>query len=135
MIRIATSNQRPAHWMAQFPLALLFSAWLSVLTAPTYAEESAKTSPSGDSGNVRETAVNLEKQFWACDHAAATRGVGIGDGEICGEIYEDLKRSKFGGDFPAMLGWWQQNKAAEYLALAAGGRTLAARTAGQLTSR
>ena len=135
MIRIAISNQRPDNWMAQFSAALLFAAVLSCLSAQTYAEESAKSSRSSESVNARQAAANLEKQFWACDYAATTRGVGLGEGAICVEVYEDLKRSKFRGDYQAMLGWWQQNKAAEHLALAAGGRTIAAPKADQLTSR
>jgi hypothetical protein len=135
MTRIAISNQRPATSTAQFPAALLFAAVLSCLSAQTYADESAKSSRSSEPVNARQAAANLEKQFWACDYAATTRGVGLGEGAMCGEAYEDLKMSKFRGDFQAMLSWWQQNKAAEHLALAAVSRTIAAPKADQVTSR
>jgi hypothetical protein len=36
---------------------------------------------------------------------------------VCSAVTEDLKRTKFGGDFAAMLSWWQQNKVAEHAAL------------------
>ena len=134
MTRIAISNQRPATSTAQFPSALLLAAVLSCLSAQTYAEESAKSSRSSGSINARQAATNVEKQFWACDYAATTRGMGLGEGAMCSEVYEDLKKSKFRGDFQAMLSWWQQNKAAEHLALAAASRTIAA-PADQVTSR
>ena len=135
MTRFAVSNRRPATSTAQVPAALLFAAVLSCLSAQTYAEESAKSSRSSESVNARQAEANLEKQYWACDYVATTRGVGLEEGAMCGEIFEDLKRSKFGGDFRAMLSWWQQNKAAEHLALATVSRTIAAPKADQVTSR
>ena len=134
MTRIAIWNQPPTTSAAQFPAALLFAAVLSCLSAQTYAEESAKSSRSSESVNARQAA-NLEKQFWECDYAATTRGVGLGEGAMCGEVYEDLKRSKFRGDFQAMFSWWHHNKAAEHLALAEVSRTIAAPKADQVTSR
>ena len=134
MTRIAISNQRPASLTAQVPAALWFAAVLSCLSAQTYAEESARSYRSNESV-ARQATADLEKQYWACDYAATTRGVWLVEGAMCGEVYEDLKRSKFGGDFQAMLRWWQQNKAAEHLALAAVSRTVAAPKADQVTSR
>ena len=135
MTRFAVSNQRPATSTAQVPAALLFAAVLSCLSAQTYAEESVKPSRSSESVNARQVAANLEKEFWACDYAATTRGVGLGEGAMCGEVFEELKRSKFRGDFHAMLSWWQQNKAAEHLALTAVSHTIAAPIANQAMSR
>jgi hypothetical protein len=135
MTRIAISKQPPATSTAQFAAALLFAAVLTCLSAPTYADESAKSSRPSESVNARQAPANLEKKFWACDYAATTRGVGLGEGAMCGAAYEDLKRSKFRGDFHAMLSWWQQNKAAEHLALAAVSRAIAAPIADQVTSR
>ncbi len=135
MKRIAISNQRPAPSTAEFPGALLCAAVLSCLSAQTYAEESAKSSRSSESVNAHQAATSLEKQFWECDYAATTRGVGLGEGAMCGEVFEDLKRSKFRGDFHAMFSWWQQNKSAEHLALAEVSRTIAAPKVDQVTSR
>jgi hypothetical protein len=135
MTRIAISNQRAASSTARLPVALLVAAMLSCLSAQTYAEEYASSSRSSELVKARQTAVDLEKAFWACDYAATTRGVTGGEGAMCGVIYEDLKRSKFGSDFQAFLRWWQQNKVAEHQALAAVSRTVAAPKADQITSR
>lgn len=108
---------------------------LSCLSAQTYAEEYVSSSRPGELVKARQTAADLEKAFWACDYSATTLGVTGGEGATCGVIYEDLKRSKFGGDFQAFLRWWQQNKAAEHQALAAISRTVAAPKVDQITSR
>ncbi len=62
-----------------------------------------------------------------CDHAATTHGVDGGAGIACGAITENLKVSKFNGDFDLMLAWWRQNKAAEHQALTTAGRAVASR--------
>ena len=135
MTRIAISNRHPASSTARAAAALFVAAMLGCLSAQTYAQESTRSSRPNELVNAREATADLEKQFWACDYAATTRGVGLGEGAMCNEVYEDLKSSKFGGDFRAFLSWWQQNKAAEHLALAAVGRTVAAPRADQVTSR
>ena len=61
---------------------------------------------------------DLETAFWACDYAATTRGVLSTPVEICGALTEDFKRVRFGGDFAALLKWWQENKAAAHRNLA-----------------
>ena len=63
----------------------------------------------------------LEKSFWVCDHAATTRRLDSGTAATCSSLYEALKQRKFGGDFKALLAWWQQHKEAEHLALAKAG--------------
>lgn len=62
-------------------------------------------------------AVDLERAFWVCDHAASTRGVDGATGIACGIVTENLKATKFKGDFDAMLAWWRQHKVAEHQAL------------------
>ena len=135
MTLFATSSTRPASSSALHPVALVVAALLTCLSAQTYAEESASSSRSREMTRDRQTPGDLEKTFWACDYAASTRGVSVGESGICGENYEALKRIKFGGDFQAFLKWWQQNKVAEHQALAAGTRTAAVPKANQLTSR
>jgi len=61
--------------------------------------------------------VDVERAFWACDHAASTRGVDGPAGIACGSATEALKQRKFGGDFAAMLAWWQANKSAMHPAI------------------
>ncbi len=60
----------------------------------------------------------LEAEFWACDYAATTGGIAAGHGEACVANYEALKTSKFGGDFAALMAWWQANKGAKHLVAA-----------------
>lgn len=135
MTRKVISNQRPAASTIRLPAALLVAATLSCLCAQTYAEEPARSSRSKESVSARQAAADLEKEFWACDHAATTRGVWGEEGALCGEVYENLKKSKFGGDFQVMLSWWQRNKTVEHQALAAASRMAAGPRADQVTSR
>ena len=60
---------------------------------------------------------SLEGAFWACDHAASTRGYGAADGMACSLTYEALKQRKFDGSFEDFLAWWQQHKGAMHAAL------------------
>lgn len=59
----------------------------------------------------------LERAFWACDHAASTHGVDGQTGMACGNATEQLKQRRFGGDFEAMLAWWREHKTAMHGAL------------------
>ena len=61
----------------------------------------------------------LEKAFWACDHAATVGRIDSGTASTCSVLYENLKQRKFNSDFNAMLAWWRQHKEAEHLAVAA----------------
>lgn len=60
---------------------------------------------------------DLEAAFWRCDHAATRYGVDLGLGSACSAITEELKATKFGGDFEALLAWWQQRRDQEHAAL------------------
>ena len=59
----------------------------------------------------------LESVFWTCDYLATTRGVLATPAAACRHATESLKRAKFGGSFPALLEWWQENKAAQHARL------------------
>ncbi len=59
----------------------------------------------------------LEKGFWVCDYLGTTRGTEGSHGVECGANYEELKQTKFGGDFDALVQWWRVNKAAQHAAL------------------
>jgi len=134
MTRIAIPAER-AVFSKTRSVALVLAAVLTCLNTQADAQESARPSRSEQSIDARQLAEALEKDFWACDYVATTRGVGLDEGATCGAIFEDLKRSKFGGDFRAMLSWWQQHKAAEHLALATVGRNVATAKADRATSR
>ena len=120
MTRIGISNQRRPALSAPLPAALLVSAVLGCHGALAWAEERMQSPRS--LGNDRGAVSSLEDAFWACDYAATTRGVFGAEGAKCGEIYENVKRRKFGGDFQSLLVWWQRNKAAEHQVLAAARR-------------
>lgn len=127
MKRISDSNQRKGFSTARVGHALWVMGLLTCLYVPAYAGGQLNSSASSEAANGRHEATELEKAFWACDYAATTRWVALGEGAACGAIYEELKRSRFDGDARAMLTWWQQNKAVEHQALAAQSRALATR--------
>ena len=63
----------------------------------------------------------LEKQFWVCDYIGTTRGIEGPHGVACGANYEELKQTKFGGDFEKLVTWWRLNKIAQHQALESAG--------------
>jgi hypothetical protein len=69
----------------------------------------------------------LERKFWLCEHATTQYLLDPGTAMECSVATETLKAQRFGGDFKAMLAWWQANKDAE-LAQAAGSARTVART-------
>ena len=90
--------------------ALLVAASLVAAATPARAQ-------AGIGAELRMA--ELEKAFWACDHAATVGRIDSGTAITCGSLTDTLKVRKFNSDFNAMLAWWQQHKEAEHLALAA----------------
>ena len=90
--------------------ALLIAASLVTVAAPAAAQ-------AGIGAELRMA--ELEKAFWACDHAATVGRIDSGTAITCGGLTETLKQRKFNSDFNAMLAWWRQHKEAEHLALEA----------------
>ena len=88
--------------------ALLVAASLVAAAAPARAQ-------AGIGAELRMA--ELEKAFWACDHAATVGCIDSGTASTCSVLYENLKQRKFNSDFNAMLAWWQQHKETEHLAL------------------
>ena len=105
--------------------ALLVAAVLNGAPQAASAQERSSAARSTKAVDV-SAAGALEREFWACDYAATSRGVLGSEALMCGETYEALKRTRFHGDARAMLEWWQQHKTTEHHALAAGDRTVAA---------
>ena len=60
----------------------------------------------------------VERVFWLCDYVGTTRGVDAAPVDTCVAATEELKNAKFGGDFMALLAWWQGNKPEEHARLA-----------------
>ena len=59
----------------------------------------------------------LEQAFWICDHAATKGMIDGSSAVICGRVTDELKNTKFSGDFDSMVTWWRQNKPAQHTAL------------------
>ncbi|MBA3254348.1 MAG: hypothetical protein M3496_05550 [Pseudomonadota bacterium] len=94
--------QSPAH-----------STPLDVGTAAEASAALAATKGHGSAAKIAE----LEKGFWVCDYIGTTRGTEGPYGVTCGANFEELKQTRFGGDFDALVEWWRVNKAAQHKAL------------------
>ena len=102
LVTAAACFQSPAH-----------STPLDVGTPAEAAATLAATKAHGTVAKIAE----LEKGFWVCDYIGTTRGVEGSYGITCGANFEELKQTKFGGDFDALVQWWRVNKAAQHAAL------------------
>ncbi|MGZ8992611.1 MAG: hypothetical protein ACXW16_01210 [Burkholderiaceae bacterium] len=102
LVAAAVSFQSPAH-----------STPLDVGTPAEAAAALAATNGHGSAAKIAE----LEKGFWVCDYIGTTRGTEGPYGVTCGANFEELKQTKFGGDFDALVQWWSVNKAAQHAAL------------------
>ena len=100
--------------------ALLVAASLISVATPAAAQASI---------GAELRMAELERAFWACDHAATVGRIDSGTASTCSALTDTLKVRKFNSDFNAMLAWWQQHKEAEHLALAAAHRHALARAA------
>ena len=98
------------------------AAWITgftiiATTCDAIAQESSATSPVEHEAAALPLA-EIERLFWLCDYVATTRGVDAAPVEACSAATEGLKNAKFGGDFMALLAWWQQKKPEEHARLA-----------------
>ena len=81
------------------------------------AEEAAVARSSVSATKVAE----LEKRFWVCDYLGTTRGIEGPHAVTCGANFEELKQTKFGGDFEKLVTWWRLDKVAQHKALESAG--------------
>ena len=107
MKQMTQMNQRIASSLVATSLSLL----IIVGSCVTDNRKDAAISNTND---------DLERAFWSCDYASTTRWVGADEGATCVSIFEEVKRTKFDGDFGAMLAWWKENKIGEHRLLAKG---------------
>lgn len=115
--RDALSARTSMALRAVMALSLL-AACVMVLAQPHVVEPAAAAAPATAAREPAERDLKqLERVFWACDHAAATRGVDGAAGMACGSATEQWKQRRFNGDFDAMLAWWRENKVAMYQTL------------------
>lgn len=98
--------------MAMSLAAACFMAWAQT---PVFEADAQAAAAVGEFGDLDLD--QLERVFWACDHAAATHGVDGQTGMACGNATEQLKQRRFDGNFEAMLAWWRENKTAMHDAL------------------
>lgn len=118
MKRATFWNKRSLSVSVQSAGLVLAAATLSGFSLSATAQELKRVPPAVEVLAPEGTLAGLERVFWECDHAAAVHGVvDASMGILCGAATEDLRLKKFNGDFKAMLGWWQQNKAREHRAL------------------
>lgn len=106
-------------------IALSAFGWLG---AAAIAQETAAPVSNAVRGVAAQRPLaDLERAFWACDHAATLHVLDAETAGLCSSASEELKLRKFEGDLHALLSWWEQNKAREHRALdsafgGAGGR-------------
>lgn len=93
--------------------ALLFVA----LLAHAVAFQPAQAGDASLNLATIKKAAELETAFWACDYAGTNGMVGADQAAACIAITDELKRSKFDGDFDRLVAWWRQNKIAQHQAL------------------
>ena len=98
--------------------AVLGICSLVIAAANAPAENSSMEQVSLSPSPIAHTA-DLEKAFWACDYFATTLGLDRTSVEFCGAVYEELKATKFGGDFEQLHKWWQDRKVEEHERLVA----------------
>ena len=125
----AVTKRRQPLQLGSAPAAMILG---SLLVAAAIAFQSPANSTPLDVGTPAEAAAalaaskehdraakiaELERGFWVCDYLATTRGVEGSYGVTCGANFEELKQTKFGGDFDALVQWWRVNKAAQHKAL------------------
>jgi len=101
LVAAAVYFQSPAH-----------STPLDVGTAGEAAAALAAIKGHASAAKIAE----LEKGFWICDYIGTTRGVEGPHGVACRANFEELKETKFGGDFDALVQWWSVSKAAQHKA-------------------
>ena len=61
----------------------------------------------------------LEAAFWQCDYDATVHGLERVDVNTCTDVYDAIKRTRFAGDFEALLEWWQRHRTHEHAKLRA----------------
>lgn len=60
----------------------------------------------------RLSAEHLKRAYTACEWAAQSTRIALGDAMHCSIVYEHLKSRVFGGDFDRFAEWWRSNPSA-----------------------
>lgn len=123
-----TSCPRRDRNCATAALHTLVAATIASISVGVLAQSRAAVDPqAAQVVRSASAASTLERTFWVCDHVATRRALDSGEALACSVATEELKRTRFGGDFEVMLAWWQRNKPIEHRALDAAGAQTAGR--------
>lgn len=90
------------------------AAAIGMASASACAEGASAPAPSAVAAAGQQRAAVREKDFWLCDYVATTRGVQFTPMEYCGQVMDELKAHKFGGDYERLVQWWRDRKPAEH---------------------
>jgi hypothetical protein len=123
----AVAKRRQPAQLGSGPAVMIAGSLLFAVTvffqSPAHSAETNFTGLAAKEAGVARSSVGapkiaeLEKQFWVCDYIGTTRGIEGPHWEVCSANYEELKQTKFGGDFEKLVTWWRLNKVAQHQAL------------------
>lgn len=116
LLAAAVFFQPPAH-----SATLSAGAKAEAMFTGGSTQEAAVARSSVDTRDSVTKIAELEKGFWICDYLGTKRGVDGPHAVTCGANFEELKQTKFGGDFEKLLAWWRLNKIAQHKALESAG--------------
>jgi hypothetical protein len=114
---------------------LVCAGALGGLCGSTAAQDPAPVQRSTAAASPAGAPSMLERSFWACDYAATVALLDSGTAGACSAIVEDFRKTRFNGDFDAMLAWWRQHKDAAHRTLGEGRRARSGAGAERLTAR
>jgi hypothetical protein len=110
--------------LPKFLATWAFAIAATSICADAFAQQpSVQRLPNAKTAALR--AAELEAMFWTCDFVATTRGVYATPIELCSAATDELKNTRFGGDFMELQRWWKLNKSAQHERLTTGHRVSA----------
>ena len=123
----AVAKRRQPAQLGSGPAVMIAGSLLFAVTvffqSPAHSAETTFAGLAAEEAGMARSSVGatkiaeLEKLFWVCDYIGTMRGVEGPHAVTCGANYEELKQTKFGGDFEKLVAWWQLNKIAQHQAL------------------
>src|SRR4030095_8222773 len=102
------------RWITMKAVFAGVAAASAALCLDVSAQQSAVGGARSIEGGAVSRAQTLEQVFWQCDYASTQVVLDFGTAAYCSVVNEELKKTRFGGDYDAMHLWWQQNKATEH---------------------
>ncbi len=102
-----STGHRPTS--PRFAAALALAIALNITWGSAASAQGCEGTPTPPVVPSQATS-DLEKAYWACDHATTHQAFDRATAMTCSVIYEELKAKKFNGDFCRMLAWWRQQR-------------------------